>query len=81
MGTEDKKDYVLMATMPDGKEVEIGEFSGIAITDMEEILRSIEFRRVVHCKNCEHHLKSECPCLNNPDPEFFCADGLEKVME
>lgn len=79
MGTE-KKDYRLFATMSDGSRVEIGEISNIEIQDMEEILMSMEFTRVIRCKNCEYHLRAECPLLNDPDPEFFCADGLEKVM-
>lgn len=78
MGTEDEKDYQLFATMTDGRKVEIGEFSNITITDMEDILRSMEFRRVVHCKDCEHHLRSECPMMRDPDPDFYCGSGIEK---
>lgn len=78
MGPENKSDYVLMAMMADGTEVEIGDFSDISITEMEEILEQMEFRRVTKCKNCEYRLRSECPLLKDPEDEFYCATGIPK---
>ena len=78
--TQNEK-LVLHAELVDGRVIEIGEFSDISVTELDEIVtKQMEYVKVVRCKDCKYRRTNDCPMrvLFDPKDDFFCASGEEK---